>query len=270
VGSFEISQDDLRANNTQEDYCLEASPKKLPMTLQIAMMARDGWLLASDTRSYEAPVAVNRAPYLSSSRKIICAPQQHIVYAYSGDNFAQQAGGLLLMRVLKTGHTPDTSSTIEVLLREIAGEVQASINQKMLDSRRLICLFLSTQPGHAVQLWTLDIWSQMSAVPTMRTGHVMAGVPSPAELFPQLFYSQQKTVKELTSLAAHTLLMGARCNPSLVDGLDILISDADGTRFLEEEELQALRSKSDLLFRQTAKNIFAVKPHLNKALHLPK
>lgn len=257
MDGFETNQDDSRANNTPEDYCLGASPlEKLPMTLQIAMIAQDGWLLASDTRSYEAPMAVNQAPYLSSSRKIVYAPQQNIVYAYSGDNFAQQAGGLLLMHMLDTGDTPNATPMIEVLLRKVAGEVQKSIDQKMLDSRRLICLFLGTPPARA-QLWTLDIWSRMPAVPTMRTGHIMAGVPTPAQLFPQLFYSQQKTVRELMLLAAHTLLMGAKCNPSFIDGLDMLVSDVDGTRFLDEEDLQGLRSKSDLLFRQTGENIFA-------------
>ncbi len=75
------------------------------MTLQVAMIGSDGWLIASDRRLYQdwtlAPYG--RGVLLSPTRKIEWRPDVGIAYGFSGDSVAKNTGDSLIESVRQLG-----------------------------------------------------------------------------------------------------------------------------------------------------------------------
>src|SRR5260370_14678367 len=123
------------------------------MTLQVALVAKDGILLASDicAMSFYPP---NSAAQTYSRRKIVDLPEDKVAYAFSGDDVAEETGRRL-EKVLSIRNGFDSSRTRDELER-IADEAYAAEKAMhvMMDVHRvLLVVFYQDKP----QLWKVDI-----------------------------------------------------------------------------------------------------------------
>ena len=234
---------------TKDGLTPKVKENDLPMTLLVALKATNGWLLASDTLLREIDPATS-APYLSNVRKIEIPLNVPLVYAYSGDDLSRTAG-LLLRNELRANGCPAESR--ETLLMQVGNSLLSDRAPRPISMRRLIVVF--TAPP--IEIWTLDLFTPPHPfcwTPIRRAEHVTAGAPTGATLFPQLFYSPLP-IEKLQMLAAHTILTGAQCEPSLISGLDIYVAPNHGpSRFLSPDEIRELIHRSENLqssIRQT-------------------
>jgi hypothetical protein len=209
------------------------------MTFQVALKASDGWVLASDTRAYDPyPMRVRDgskvAPTLSPVSKIVYRPDLSLIYAISGgNNLAQQAGTLLENKIKSVLDV----STRRQLLTEAGGEAMIAQPTKGSGGGLLI-IFLAPSP----EIWTLDVGSSAVQRPEFGFG----GAGNLAMYFVQRLY-RQRSVNELTLLAAYSVLEAAYCNPSVVDGLEMYWSHDGVIHQATALELQNLRERSALL-----------------------
>src|SRR5271156_1974590 len=124
------------------------------MTLQIAMMTCDGWIVASDACAYEqVPVQVDKLKAGTgagtSTSKIEHCPRGRLLYCFGGNYAAREAGIILKERAIEK----IDPSEREALLRGVNAECnrrQAEIG-KSISSGRLIVVFYDPQP----ELWSL-------------------------------------------------------------------------------------------------------------------
>jgi len=70
------------------------------MTLQVAMIASDGWLLASDLAGAEpVPIRVDKQPSVAGAQsaepKIVWVKRHSLIYAFAGTGSAKSSGALL-------------------------------------------------------------------------------------------------------------------------------------------------------------------------------
>ncbi len=190
------------------------------MTFQIAFIAEDGWVLASDTRAYHpAFVRTQREPamqvaVLSPTRKIENCEESKFIYAFSGGAFSQETG--VILRKLAPQFSP--SQRKELLIAAVRECRKVRPNDQE-GGESLIVVFRGPQP----ELWTLDI---DHVQPKIETQWGWGGGGSLALLFPQCFYARRPAA-DLKRLAAYSVIVAGLCNPTVVDGLEIWSGSGD-------------------------------------------
>jgi hypothetical protein len=205
------------------------------VTLQIALMGSDGWVLASDTRAYQPaflPIrsAAAQAQVLSETNKIVNCEEQHIIYAFSGGAFAQETG-ILLRRMASQA---DPGNRAAVLIEAVRQCARSRPNDQPDGS--LIVIF---QQPH-IEIWTLDIGRIQ---PKIEPKWGWSGGGSLALIFPQLYYATLP-INKLKLLAAHTILTGRACNPTVVGGLELWSGASDLAERSGEDEINRLCARS--------------------------
>jgi hypothetical protein len=219
------------------------------MTFQVAMIASDGWILASDTRASDpGPVPTGdsqvEVPTTSTTSKIVYRPDTKIIYAFSGGELSRIAG-IMLEDEAHTGINQSQRS--DTLTR-----VSVTVNQKRPELRRggrLIVIFSDPQP----EMFTIDL----GRIAVSRQDVAYSAVGSLAMFFVQR-YRERRTVDDLKFLAAHTVLQGHFFNQSVVEGLELwwgkrgMVDQASGA------EIDALRKRSEKLDARLRKDIYRV------------
>jgi hypothetical protein len=218
--------------------------EEFPMTLQIGMLASDGWILASDRRSTQASGQPNGSQaYLSSdTRKIELNPMgTNIAYACAGSDAVRRAGTALATRFAHL-NSPWTNIAAELAGISQTHSLPFSVP---FGSHRLIVVFFGPEVGEP-QMWAVNFVSGQLILPESIGQWSLAGdYQTGARLLPQLYYSQ-RNCDELIRLAAFTILYAHLFNPSGIAGLDILVGRSrTQPRFLSTEELDALRAEFD-------------------------
>jgi hypothetical protein len=218
--------------------------EEFPMTLQIGMLASDGWILASDRRSTQGSGQSDGSQaYLSAdTRKIELKPMgTNIAYACAGSDAIRRAGAALAARF---AHLTSPWSNIAI---ELAGISQSYSLPFVVPfgSHRLIVVFFGPEVDEP-QLWVVNFKSGQLALPEPIGQWALAGdFQSGARLLPQLYYSP-RTCAELIRLAAFTIFYAHLFNPSGIAGLDILVGQyGTAPRFLSSAELDGLRVEFD-------------------------
>lgn len=219
-----------------QDYCIERV-EELPVTLQIAMIASDGWILASDRRSvgHSRQQDGSDAFLTKDTRKIEASPSGlNLAYMCAGSDDVRRAGIALVDR-LKDTNLPFNWQDIRSELAPF-GKAQQPL------SYGSYCLTMVFYPPalSKPQLWSVKL--RPNPLPEQVTQFDVSGdFNSGARLLPQLYYSK-RSCDELIRLAAFTILYGHLFNPSNVAGLDVLVGrDAEEPKFLEESDLNILR-----------------------------
>ena len=91
-------------------------------------------------------------------------------------------------------------------------------------------------------MWTVGL--RPESTPARHDGKALIGaIGNGANIFPTLYY-KRAGVDKLAILAAHTILTGHKCDPSLVEGLEIYVSKDGIIRSLNADELSKLRQTS--------------------------
>lgn len=223
-----------------------------PMTLCIGLIASDGWIIASDKRLYEQTPTnlpdgrIITTSFFSNTSKIHWVPDVNVVYTFSGDHISALAGEGLISELRHNPPPPDSRATLLNALSYNFWTTHARFSSNVHLKRDLLVVF-TTPP---VELWTVSL-GLPPAVGQHDDKALIGDIGSGPSLFPSLYYKPAKCEK-LVVLAAHTILMGHRCNPSLIEGLEMYVGKTkDGTvRCLVEKELSDLRDQSSALSQQ--------------------
>lgn len=224
------------------------------MTFQIGMVATDGIILASDRR------ILNEIGYRISEHtaKIICHSDPNSMYCWSGD----ESPGDVARRFLDffTDVTVDSGRTkdeqITEMLRKAADDVWASQygprystpGSHLSLNNAAGTLLLACRGESRIGLWSMNYGRQISVYPVNDKSH--AGDPrSSAVLFAELYYRAHQTIDELILLAAHSVLMAGKLNPTGINGLEIALwrnSESSPQRLSNSEIDELIGLSSDL------------------------
>jgi 20S proteasome alpha/beta subunit len=231
--------------------------EELNMTLQVALVGKDGFVIASDTKASAGgdsikPFSKDYRMYRSAeTRKIVVSEDKTLVCAFSGHQTVSYVSSRLI-RYVNENPGVDMSQRLEVVLQDLFATLDDNV--QLATKGDLIVAI----PAVGGRLWDASFGG--GAVCCQETfDRVIGGdFANSAIYFPQAYHSTDRSVDELTMLAAHTIIEGGLRNPMTVGGLDVLVSKNDEKpRFLEETELQLLWDRSEDIHNALATAIFA-------------
>jgi hypothetical protein len=213
------------------------------MTLQVALVAKDGLLLASDTcvLHYRPNYSVAQT---YTGRKIIDVPIAKVAYAFSGDELTREAGRRLETALL----TGFDFARVRDELEHVANDTYAAEEEKLGACalpeviRTLLVVFYRESP----QLWKVQIKDNDSRAEEVKD-FVAGSYDNTARFFKERYWRQNRGrgVEELKLFAASIILLGGKLNPLLIEGLDMAVITERGFLRLSDEEISKLTEASE-------------------------
>ncbi len=226
------------------------------VTLQVAMIGSDGWVLASDR------VRVSPGPRLRSSvNKIVLHEEAGLAYSFFGDDVAAMVGDQLSLEFPKLDVGIEKRSDFRSWLFSLGNREWAKMKDAYpsllagSDNRGLL-VFVRNSPE---RFWLFGIGERSLVMEQQTTKNVVGDAPNTARFFPDYYYSNRVTVAQLTYLAVHTINIGALMNPTGIGlGIDVLTYHAKTGKFdwVEPEKIDALRKRSDKLTQKIRREFF--------------
>jgi hypothetical protein len=227
--------------------CPFVSPiEEEPMTLQVGLMARDGFVIASDRKASRdfRPVTTIRANIsrtqvrgvASEIRKVLVSRNKNLVCAFSGDDLSKNMADALVASCPKQF---SDDQAIEAYFKKTAEPFMFKGTQP--ENQLLIAG--TTTPHY--WLWRIFFFSGSVIVQRIHDKITGGDDANPAAYLLERFYRDDMPVADLEVLAAHFVLEGRHFSTQ-IRGLDILISKTGKhPRFLSQKELAALQRRSD-------------------------
>jgi hypothetical protein len=227
----------LDANRANVGYSPEG--EEIPMTLQIAMIAKDGWLIASDM----CRTLAMRMRTASLTTKIVIGSARDLAYAFAGDDCAILAGIELERQYsqMPLDNLDLLRSALETLGNASWQKAKRGLPMPPHPgpNRSLLIGFA----GGTFPLWDLRIGEDRSIAYNVADKIAVAGDDtSPALFFAERYYNSNLTVEALMPLAAHIILTGAHFS-EYVRELEMVVYKAG--------QFTTHRRGSDLLRRLT-------------------
>jgi hypothetical protein len=221
----------LQASNGQS---YRQCDEELPVTLQVGLIASDGWVLASDrfetfeTGKMRLGSGVNKLRFDETSGVACCC---------SGDEWAREARDRLFLIIADKG--PGFPGKI---LTEIGDKIWTEIPEKERPRADRKLIFGNIHDPKHFYLAHIREHTKV----TQKPDFVTAGDDqNPAHFFIQHYYVKgagtTNTVDQLKLLAAHTILMAARHNHR-VQGLEMIVcrdsryEDVDIEKIIQDSE----------------------------------
>lgn len=230
-----------------------------PMTLQVALIAKDGFVIASDTKAFAGGESI--APFSkrhlvlrsAKTRKILISETGNVVVAFSGNQAVQNIAHHLVEN-LNGIENPVSQNQLESITNALLGNYIPEIRPK---GPTLAVVF--PHQGALSTLWEVSFYGQAFLTP-MTNRLIMGDRANPAIFFVERYCGDEidKSLDSLTLMAAHMVLEGHPFNPSCVAGLDVVVSrNGEKPTFLDEKELLALCDKSDRIHKLLIDNFQA-------------
>ena len=207
--------------------------EELNMTLQVALVGKDGFVIASDMKAV-AESLIRRA---TEMRQILISEKGDLVCAFSGHHLLSKAAN----RLLKSASEPGTniSLCLEAKAEQAFDDYERNI-QVTIHGDLIVAI-----PGTPPQMWNVSFLNGQASSQPVSDRVIRGDRINPAVFFAERYHAVEQSVEELKVLAAHTVIEGGLLDPTYVGGLDVLVStNGEKPRFLEEHELQLLRSRS--------------------------
>jgi hypothetical protein len=227
-------------------YC--AYQEEFPVTLQLGMIGRDGWVLASD----RIRIDIEGVRVRSHTQKIFMLESQGLSYSFYGDDLAIITGDQLQENSDKLNELAN-EPRFRQWLWELGNNSWQWINRSMPNEHkdkfptsylyRGLLIFLRSSSN---RFWWMQIGEHSLVTPVTNKLVVGDGLNS-ARFFADYYYSPEMSVTQLSMLAAHMITVGGIVNPAGVDGLDIVTCENGRMRLLPEDELQNLVRQSHKL-----------------------
>jgi hypothetical protein len=235
---------------------LSSGEDEIRMTFQVALVGKDGFVIASDrkaTRGGELNLDLTYKMRTSSdTRKILVSENDNLVCAYAGNQLVPFLAERLV-KSLKDGVGSDTSARLQEKIGELFAGFNNSRFQENISGELIVAV-----PGTS-QLWEVSFIVGQTVVRSV-SNHLFGGDRSnPGVYFAERYNAEitDRPVDELKLLAAFTVLEGGFLNQTGVGGLDVLVSKhGEKPRFLEDEELQPLRDRAESLHNILTAEIF--------------
>ncbi|MFZ0309140.1 MAG: hypothetical protein WAL89_13285 [Candidatus Sulfotelmatobacter sp.] len=220
------------------------------MTFQIALAAKDGFLIASDRKGIAGgcPTGTGRTlmRHTSEMRKILISRSGNLVFAFSGSQIAADIAKRL------ADSADNSVGDVSAYLQSKSAEFHKSYDEEVRPHGPVIIVGVRNVSGDVPKLLEVSFYGQ----PILRPSHsriVGGDAGNSAVFFVERYQGnwQERSVEELKLLATHTVLEGHSLNQTSVDGLDILLAvDGQEPRFMEESEKRDLESRSADIHKQ--------------------
>jgi hypothetical protein len=223
---------DIMVNTETEIQAFEAPP----MTLQVVLRASDGIVIASDRLVSLQPAFTDRNSKMVVKSQFVCTFAGDDCAKYICTKLAEKVGDSLFE------NAKVFLDTVNATLKEYGARwhLPATVPRKLI-------WIQFNRPRFTI--WTATYWACIGGFELCENPNsVFAGHDtSPARYFVEHYYQNNPmkfTVAGLKRMAAHVVLTGHIFNPSGVDGLEMVVGDSDGFRFVLPKELQELEDVS--------------------------
>jgi hypothetical protein len=204
------------------------------MTMQIALWATDGILLASDTKW----MIDNGVRYSQTQTKVLLHKSKGVAIALARNMETAFLIGNRILRELTETEWRNPASRIEELTRyalNLAGE-RTDIECLIVRSRPTMALFhLQTQ---------VTKFQTEPECHRLFKGYAIAGDRSNSAVFFLEKYYERRPVKQILSLAAHTIIAAHDLNNAAIDGLEMLICNDLGVQRVSQESIVSLETQA--------------------------
>jgi hypothetical protein len=189
------------------------------MTFQVALSAYDGWIMASDTQETRfAGIASGGIRETTNTKKITHDSLSGTTYMVSGDDIGRIAASDIAGQLRSfDGGKAIKHDWLEANLPEIATATwkRMKANRRPPSPRQIIMAVQNFRP-----LW--EIWvAKESKAQVIQSKTFGGDATNSAKFFVEEYYDHEATVQTLLPLAAHSVLMAGKRNPSGVGGLEI-------------------------------------------------
>ena len=207
------------------------STREVPMTLQIAAVATDGVVLASDQKK-NLLVAHSDEPVTSSLvSKIFYSEDRQIIAAWSGADPS--------MRLARFAITiPDSELKSFIAIEGHANRIFDEESKK-LEMEHMNGEVLIVDGRDLSKVWCVHVQRQ-SYCDAVISKAIAGHTSNPATYFTERFY-EKLPMKRLVPLLAHTILESAKMNPSGIEGLEIFNCRKDLISRVHESEIELFK-----------------------------
>jgi hypothetical protein len=220
------------------------------MTMQVAMRAKDGIILASDTRATEIPELRENefwagGRYGHNVRKIKISHERGMAISCAWDI---KTAAYIAQKIISdlTDDEMSRPDEIEGAIERICANTPASIGRKNAQ-----CLVVLTRPLLQI-FWLQGIvqGGEWRADCRKFTDLAIAGDSTNAAIFwAERYYSQdrwiKKTMKRILPLAAHMICSAHYLNTSGVGGLEMVLCSSVEIKRLSDKTIEDLEDKAE-------------------------
>ena len=230
------------------------------MTLQVALIGTDGFVIASDTKAVSgggiaAPFSKkHRLRMFSETTKIIHNDADTLVCAFSGNQTIRE-----IARRLRDAVGEDAGQDLAAQLQNKIDAAFAACSDTVRNNANgLIIVIIPNAENGMPKMWEISFHGQPLVEPT-HICSIGGDRSNSAIMWAQQYQIEglKRSVDELKLLAAHTVVEGHFLNATEVDGLDVFVAkNGEKPRFLENDELQSLWDRSEVLRDKLAAEVY--------------
>jgi 20S proteasome alpha/beta subunit len=205
------------------------------MTMQIGMIASDGVIIASDRRWVDQ----TGVRHTFAASKVVLDSARGIAVGRSGSYLVSLAVADRIIAEL----VQSDSDIPRISIQNIANQVWNKTSRHPSES--IHCLVaLNAKDSHS--LFSLQPGPDGLVCENVFDKMCTGDLGNAALFFHEGYYTQ-RPISELKFLAAHIVLSAARLNPIGVDGLEMVLCDANGIHSVSPGEIQEMKSRSTTL-----------------------
>jgi 20S proteasome alpha/beta subunit len=206
------------------------------MTLQVALIGKDGFVIASDRKTVNEAMVRRTA----ETTKIIVSDDADMVCAFSGNHIVSSVAQHVVTTLNSYGDRSDVESRLEKAVREKFDSYDGVPKQALATANRAMIVAAYNQKTGRTQLWEV-IFNGQPFVNSFLDKAIGGDSINTAIFLIERYYG----VEDLKILAVHTVLEGHALNPSMVGGVDVVVSKhGEKPRLLTDEEVRPLRERS--------------------------
>lgn len=216
--------------------------KEFNMTLQVALIGKDGFVIASDRKT------VNEAGWRRTAEtvKIILSSDADIVCAFSGNHVVSSVAKHVIASLNSYGDRDDVESLLLDAVQTKFESYDGALRDSLAKAGRAMIVAAYNQKSGRAQLWEVIFTTGQPFVNSFLDKAIGGDSINAALFIIERYYGGTETsVEDLKILAVHAILEGHKLNPSMVSGLDVVVFEHDKKpRLLTEGELDSLREHS--------------------------
>jgi 20S proteasome alpha/beta subunit len=211
------------------------------MTLQVALIGKDGFVIASDRKTVNE-ASVRRT---AETTKIIVSDKADIVCAFSGSHIVSSVAKHVAAALNSYGDRDDIETRLEKAALEHFELYDGPVREHLAKAGPAMIVAAYNENNGRARLWEV-IFTGRPFVNSFLDKAIGGDSINTAIFLIERYYKGKETpVEDLEILAVHTILEGHALNPSMVGGVDVVVSKhGEKPRLLTDEEVGSLRERS--------------------------
>jgi hypothetical protein len=222
------------------------------MTLIAGAVGTDGIVLAADQRVVVPSRNECEMDDTYGMCKIVDVPAHCVAYACAGDVLTANVGEALKASVKASGGNFVMDAPY---LQNLAKKVWEEM-KRTCDVNPINRVMLAVDYRERPHLWRLNVLGPNSHAVEVPDIAFAGSLGNTARFF-AAYYEPDKSIVQLSFLAAHIVLVGGRIDPLYVNGLNLALYSAGRCAFLEQAELAELRERSIGLHERIRRELYA-------------